>query len=130
MHELISDQAVTVWCSRVDGQQEGQLVLVDLIHTEDAGELADDQRLLVGGKVKGLAVHPTPAPNAAFTGTYPEVVGQTSGHVTHSHPVSVNGLHRFVDDTVGIDGPALQERWLGAEKVTASGTVMYADGNV
>jgi len=75
VNELVSDKAIAVWSCRIDGEDECQTVLVDLIDTEYARELRDDpgQVVLLEGQAVGVLA--TPESDHPFAGLDPEVSG-------------------------------------------------------
>ena len=83
MDQLIADQAVAIGGSRIDGEEEGQLILIDLINAEDAREFADHPRLVIALEVERGFVNLAPLPHHGFAGGHPEVAGQPLGDTAH-----------------------------------------------
>jgi hypothetical protein len=90
VHQLIADQTITVGSSRISSQQECELVLIELIHTEDAGELVHHPGLVVNLEVEPGTIDTAPAPNYAFARTDPEVSCHSLSHSSHCHIVPVD----------------------------------------
>lgn len=111
----------------IDGQEEGELVLIHLVHAEDAGEGFDDPGEVVAIKVDPPGVGATPRPDHLGAGADPEVARQTSGDPANRQAILKDGLGGLLDDAIGVDRVGAQKRQLGSEVEVAAGTVVDAD---
>ena len=129
MDQLITYQAVAAWRSRINRQQEGEIVLVDLIDAQDTGELADYPGLVVRFEIKARLIIITPLPDHAFTGVHPEITGQPCRYSAHSHAVSMHSFDGFHHHPATVGGILTQKRRLSVEVVMIRQTVMDANSH-
>lgn len=130
VNELVSDQPVAAWRGRIDGEEQRQLVLVDLIDTEDAGELSNYPRLVVLLEGQSPGVIATPEPDHPLAGPDPEVAGEALGNSTEGQAVAKDRIDRLLDHPPGVGGVWPQERWLEAEVVPTGRAEVDADDDL
>src|SRR5690348_9381532 len=126
MDELIPDEAVAVRSGWIDGEEEGQALLIDLIDAQDAREGRHDPGLVVLRKVEGPRVVPAPAPDHRVARADPEVAGQTRPDPRHSHAIVEDRGDGFGNDAVRVDCVRAQEGRLEAKMMAARRAVMNA----
>jgi hypothetical protein len=85
--------------------------------------------LVVARDIEALIGSATPAANSAFARLDPAVAGEALGHASQGHPVLNDGLDRFGDDPIGIDGIGTKKRRLEAERVLTGGAMMDTDAH-
>ena len=127
MDQLIADEPIAIRCGRINGKEQGELSLIDLVDTQDAGELADNPGLVIGHEVEGLTIGSNPVADHAFAGLNPKVSGEACGDAAHGHAIETDGLDGFLDNTVGVDGVGTEKGRLGTEIMLAGLTVMDTD---
>jgi hypothetical protein len=127
MHQLVADQAVAVWCRRINRQKESHAILIDLINAQDTRELSNDPLLVIGLKIESCLVRAAPSPDHALAGTDPEITSQPAGYPPEGQAVFMDGVDGLSDDTLTVGGPHMQEGRLGTEVVSAVWTVMDAN---
>lgn len=124
---LLADQPIAMRRRRVDREQEGQVALIDLIDTQDAGTCRHDPGLIIGQEVKASPIGAAALPNAGFTGAQPKIAGEALRHAAHGQPILLDGGDGRGDDPVGVAGIGSEEGRLGAEVLLAASAEMHAE---
>ena len=123
----VAHQTITIRCCRIDGKQQRQLTLVDLVDTQDAREVGDDPTLVINGEVHLGGKGATPKPDHLFTRSHPEVACQPIRNTARGHSVTEHRLDRLLNDTPRVDRSWAKKRRLCAKHAAAGCTHMHAD---
>ena len=114
--QLVAHKAVAARSRRIDGQQQCQLVLVDLVHTQDAGELLHHPSLVISGEIQLVGELPAPAADHCLARGNPEVPGEPPRHPPEGHPVLVDRENRLLSHPLGVETAFLRKNGGWARK--------------
>src|SRR5215207_491654 len=129
MDELVTHQPIAARNSGIHGQQQCQLVLVDLIYAQNPGELLENPGLVVSAEVHALGVLVAPAADHRLARGHPEVPGEPLCYTPEGHPILVDGEDSLLPHPLGVDGIGAEKWRLNSEVPRAGAAAVDAHGD-
>ena len=130
MHQLITHQPITIGCGRINGQQQRQVILVDLVYTKGCRRLAYHPGLVISLEVEASTVveHTIGGSSlrwAAPTNPGPSVLAPGASLSHHGKPPR----RLFQNHAAAVGSVSAKKAWLSPEVVGAGQTTMDTDGD-